>query len=107
MIKRDQVDPVAALKAASSTLQLFVTADSAVAVPEVETEHFTITGTTGALSDPEAHLVYVQTGDSLSLSWRLETDLGDDWLLSYVDAKTPETVLSVVNYVADASYNVL
>lgn len=95
-----------ALRGASDTLQLPITVDGAVAVPEIEPEHFTITGSSGALSDPKAHLVYVQTGDSLSLSWRVETDISENWLLSYVDAKTPEKVFGVVDYVAEASYNV-
>lgn len=106
MVKRDQVDPVAALRGASNTLQLSVTVDGAVATLEAETEHFTITGSSGALSDPKARLVYVHTGDSLSLSWRVETDISQNWLLSYVDAKTPEKVFGVVDYVAEASYNV-
>jgi extracellular elastinolytic metalloproteinase len=77
-----------------------------VAVPEVEIEHFTITGSSGALSDPKAHLVYIQTGSTLSLSWRVETDISENWLLSFVDAKSPENVYGVVDYVAEASYNV-
>lgn len=71
-----------------------------------EGERYTITGTSGALSDPEARLVYVQSGNALALSWRVETDIGDNWLLSYVDAQSPEKVIGVVDYVADASYTV-
>ncbi|KAG4441518.1 hypothetical protein IFR05_002975 [Cadophora sp. M221] len=103
--KRDQVDPVLALRGASNTLQLDVTAEGAEAVPE-EVEKYTITGSSGALSDPKANLVYIQTGNTLSLSWRLETDIGDNWLLSYVDAVAPEKVLAVVDYVSEASYTV-
>jgi len=105
-VKRDQVDPVAALRGASNTLQLSVASEGAVAQPEPEIEQYTITGSTGALSDPRANLVYIQNGGSLSLSWRVETDIGDNWLLSYVDAATPEKVFGVVDYVAEASYNV-
>ncbi|CZT10739.1 related to Extracellular metalloproteinase MEP [Rhynchosporium agropyri] len=106
LVKRDQVDPVLALRGASSSLQLGVTAEGAQAVPEKETEKYTITGSSGALSDPKANLVYIQTGNTLSLSWRVETDIDDNWLLSYVDAVSPEKVLAVVDYVSDASYTV-
>ncbi|CAG8954703.1 hypothetical protein HYFRA_00004626 [Hymenoscyphus fraxineus] len=106
LVKRDQVDPVTALQAACSTLQIPVVADAAQAVPEEETEHYVITGSSGALSDPKAKLIYVQDGESLALSWRLETDIGDNWLLSFVDAKAPEKVFHVVDYVAEATYNV-
>jgi extracellular elastinolytic metalloproteinase len=106
LVKRDQVDPVEALKGASNTLQLSVSTDDAAAEPEEEIEHYTITGSSGALSDPKAHLVYFQTKNSLSLSWRVETDISDNWLLSYVDAITPERVFGVVDYVAEASYTV-
>ncbi|KAH7305639.1 putative extracellular metallo proteinase MEP [Rhexocercosporidium sp. MPI-PUGE-AT-0058] len=97
LVKRDQVNPVLALRGASSTLQLDIAAEGAEAVPEEEVEKYTITGSSGALSDPKANLVYIQTGNTLSLSWRVETDIGDNWLLSYVDAVTPERVLAVTN----------
>lgn len=100
------MDPVAALKGASNTLQLSVSTNEAIAAPSGETEQYTITGSSGALSDPKAHLVYIQSGSGLSLSWRVETDLGDNWLLSYVDAVTPEKVFGVVDYVSEASYTV-
>lgn len=106
MIKRDQVDPIAALRGASNTLQLSVNSENAVAEPEADVEQYTITGSSGALSDPKANLVYIQNGNSLSLSWRVETDIGDNWVLSYVDALTPEKVYGVVDYVAEASYTV-
>jgi extracellular elastinolytic metalloproteinase len=106
LIKRNQVSPVAALVGASNTLQLGVDASSAAAVPKEEIEQFTITGSNGALSDPSAHLVYIQSGDTLALTWRVETDIDSNWLLSFVDAKSPEKVYQVVDYVAEASYNV-
>lgn len=104
--RRDQVDPVAALRGASNALQLSVASEDAVAEPEPEVEQYTIKGSSGTLSDPKANLVYIQNGDSLTLTWRVETDIGDDWILSYVDAVTPERVYGVLNYVAEASYTV-
>lgn len=107
MKKRDQVNPVAALKALDSTLNLGISADNAEAVSEEAAEHYTIKGSAGALQDPKARLVYFQNPDnSLTLTWRVETDIGDNWLLSYVDAKSPEKVSGVVDYVSDATWQV-
>lgn len=107
LVKRDQVGPVAALKGVSDILGLQVGADAAAAKPEEAAEHYVIEGTTGAYQDPKARLVYFQTPDkTLSLSWRVETDLNDNWILSYVDASEVSQIYGVVNYVSDASYQV-
>jgi extracellular elastinolytic metalloproteinase len=65
-------------------------------------------GTSGAVSDPEAKLVYLVKEDgTLVLTWRVETDIMDNWLLTYVDAATSQEVHAVVDYVADiATYQV-
>jgi extracellular elastinolytic metalloproteinase len=105
LLKREEVDPVLALKGASETLQLAVEADGASATKD-EDQKYTITGSKGTLSDPKANLVYFQKGNELVLSWRVETDIGENWLLSYVDATSPEKVLGVVDYVNEASYDV-
>lgn len=104
--KRDHVGPVQALKSTSSILQLPVIADSAKAVPEEGLEHYTITGSSGAVSDPKVQLVYYEVGDALSLAWRVETDIKDSWLISYVDAISANQIFGVVDYVSDASYTV-
>ncbi|KAF2155525.1 extracellular metallo proteinase MEP [Myriangium duriaei CBS 260.36] len=105
--KRARVDPVEALKGASSTLQLPVKADSATAHPLEGKEIYTIKGTSGAVKDPEARLVYFQTADgNLKLTWRVETDILSNWLLTYVDAQKKEEVVGVVDYSADATYQV-
>jgi extracellular elastinolytic metalloproteinase len=107
LVKRDQVGPVAALKGVSNVLGLQVGADAATAKPEQATEHYVIEGTTGTYQDPKARLVYFQTPEkTLTLSWRVETDLNDNWLLSYVDASGASQIYGVVNYVSDASYQV-
>jgi extracellular elastinolytic metalloproteinase len=107
LTKRDQIDPVAALQGVSSTLVLPIVADAATAVPDEALEHYTIQGSTGTLSEPKARLVYFQTPEqTLSLTWRVETDLNDNWLLSYVDAIKGTEVFGVVDYVSDASYTV-
>lgn len=67
----------------------------------------TITGTTGAQQDPEAELVYfVKQDGSLALTWRVETELEDEWLFSYVDAEDESVVLGVVDFISFASYEV-
>ncbi|KAL5351664.1 hypothetical protein ACLOAV_003524 [Pseudogymnoascus australis] len=107
LVKRGQVDAIAALKGASDVLGLQISADAAKAVAEEALEHYIIQGTTGAHQDPKARLVYFQKEDKLALSWRVETDLKDNWLLSYVDATGASEVYGVVNYVSDATYQVL
>jgi extracellular elastinolytic metalloproteinase len=107
--KRDFKDPVAALQGAVSTLDLPVEAQDASAEAKPATkEQYTITGTSGAQFDPEARLVYFAKADgSLALTWRVETDVLDNWLLTYVDASNQEEVHAVVDYVSDlATYQV-
>lgn len=104
--KRAFSDPVVALGEAATILQLPVEGDaSAVATDRIET--YKLTGTSGAVSDPEARLVYFVKGDGkLTLTWRVETDVLDNWLLSYVDATTNKEVHGVVDYVSHATYQV-
>ncbi|KAJ0161302.1 Extracellular metalloproteinase mep [Colletotrichum tanaceti] len=110
--KRDFKDPVSALNGAKDVLQLPVEAGSASAEPKEGggIEVYAIKGTSGAVSDPEARLVYfVKADGSLSLSWRVETDMSENWLLTYVDAETgaADVVHGVVDYVSDlADYRV-
>jgi extracellular elastinolytic metalloproteinase len=105
--KRDTIEPVAALKAAVSVLDLPVSAASATSEPKEAADTYAIKQTTGAMSDPEARLVYVQTAEGkLALTWRIETDILSNWLLTYVDAADGSQVHAVVDYSADASYEV-
>lgn len=48
-------------------------------------------------------MYYVQTDGTLTLTWRVETDILDNWLLTYVDAETNSAVHGVVDYVAEAA----
>jgi extracellular elastinolytic metalloproteinase len=82
-------------------------AGSAKSEPKEGTDIFAIKQTTGAMSEPEARLVYVQTANGkLALTWRIETDILSNWLLTYVDAISGTEVHAVVDYAADASYEV-
>lgn len=88
-------------------LQLPVAAGQATSQPKEGKETFTIKNTSGAVKEPEARLVYLQTAEgSLALTWRVETDILSNWLLTYVDAKSGEQVHAVVDYSADATYEV-
>lgn len=107
--KRAFSDPVAALKGAIDTLGLSVSAKDDVKAEAGEgKEHFVFKGTSGAVRDPEAKLIYFRSNDGgLALTWRVETDVVENWLLTYVDAGTPDKVHGVVDYVSDlATYEV-
>ncbi|KAI1263225.1 extracellular elastinolytic metallo proteinase [Xylariaceae sp. FL1019] len=104
--KRAFSDPASAFHGANSMLSLGLSGQpTAEAVEGVET--YKLKGVSGAEKVPEARLVYFAKPDnSLSLTWRVETDLLDNWLLSYVDATTNEQVHGVVDWVASATFEV-
>ncbi|KAB8262124.1 extracellular metallo proteinase NpIII [Aspergillus pseudonomiae] len=105
--RRDFIDPVAALRFALTHLQLPMKADGVSAEATKHPHKYIFRGTSGAVSDPKARLVYLLKPDgTLNLAWRVETDVEDNWLLSYVDAKTAEEVHGVVDYVSDATLQV-
>ncbi|KAI1914027.1 Extracellular metalloproteinase 9 [Ophidiomyces ophidiicola] len=107
LVKRDRADPVQALKEACKTLQIPVKTEKATAQAVKGSESVVFKGTSGALSEPKAKLVYLVKSDgNLALTWRVETDIGDNWLLSYVDAKDGKKVHNVVDYVSEATYSV-
>jgi extracellular elastinolytic metalloproteinase len=103
--KRDLIDPVEALKGAVNTLQLPVEAEEATAEPTDVEDSYVLRGTSGAEKDPKAQLMYIQQDGQLKLTFRVETDILSNWLLSYVDANTKD-VHAVVDWSADASYSV-
>ncbi|KAI8932460.1 hypothetical protein NX059_010645 [Plenodomus lindquistii] len=106
-LKRDTEAAANALRSAISVLSLPMSAESATAVPKDGSDDFIIKDSTGAMKDPEARLVYVQDASgSLKLAWRVETDILSNWLLTYVDAEDGSQVHAVVDYGADATYEV-
>lgn len=106
--KRSFSDPSAALTGAIKKLGLPITTKDLKVEAKEGKENFVITGTTGAVSHPKAKLVYLRKKDgNLALTWRVETDVRDNWLLSYVDAYQSDTIHNVVDYVSDlATYQV-
>jgi extracellular elastinolytic metalloproteinase len=98
---------VDALKTATNKLALPIDAENASAETADGKETFTFKHTSGAVRDPKAKLVYlVKPDNKLVLTWRIETDMGRNWLLTYVDAATNEEIHGVVDYSADAVYQV-
>jgi extracellular elastinolytic metalloproteinase len=84
-----------------------MSAESAIAEAKEAIETYAIKQTTGAVSEPEARLVYLVDEDGkLALTWRIETDISSNWFLTYVDAEDGSKVHAVVDYSADASYRV-
>ncbi|KAE8376169.1 extracellular metallo proteinase NpI [Aspergillus bertholletiae] len=108
LTKRDYTDPVAALKGTSEALQLSIAMDQAsTEAAAEEKESFTFKGVSGTVSDPKAKLVYLVKSDgSLGLTWKVETDVDSNWLLTYIDANTGKDVHGVIDYVAEADYQV-
>lgn len=100
-------DPVKALSSVNKVLGLSISSNGAKAESQSSNE-YVIKGTQGAKQDPKAKLVYFQTPkNELVLSWRIETDIHSNWLLSYSNVAKSEEILGVVDYVAGADYHVL
>lgn len=95
------------MERATSELDLPVTGKAVPEPTKGKKETYRLKGTKGAQKDPVASLVYfVKADGSLALTWRIETDVLDNWLLSYVDANTNEQIHGVVDWVADATMKV-
>ncbi|PWY96109.1 extracellular elastinolytic metallo proteinase [Aspergillus sclerotioniger CBS 115572] len=106
-IQQDVSDPVAAIKSASNNLKLSIGVGRVSADLITEKNLYKFRGTSGVVSDPTAKLVYfIKSDGSLALTWRVETDIGRNWLLTYVDANNSDHIHGVVDYVADASYEI-
>ncbi|KAL2835460.1 extracellular metallo proteinase 9 [Aspergillus pseudoustus] len=99
--------PVAALKGVISTLKLPITFTTLVSKPIDGLQRFSFEGATGTFSKPVASLAYlVKTNDEIALVWSVETDIGDNWLSSYIDAIDSKAVYGVIDYVASATFEV-
>lgn len=95
-----------AFHGACKALNLSINADKAT-IQTMNEHEVMFMGTSGAMSDPQGKLCYMAKEDgTLALTWRVETDMGDNWLLSYVDAKETDKVHNVVDYVSHATYQV-
>lgn len=98
---REYSNPVDALNGVINTFGLSVDAANA-RVDKQDGEKYTFTETKGTVSQPSAQLVYLSKGDgNVALTWKIETDVESNWLVSYVDAKDTSKVHNVVDYVDD------
>lgn len=103
----DVTDPVESLKKVAEILKLPISGGN-TAKPAGKPDTFIIEGTTGAQKAPVAGLTYVQTPDGkLELAWRVETDIGSQWLITYMDAEKNERIVDMADYNKAASYEVL
>lgn len=103
------IEPQPALETVVDVLGLPIDAAEAQIVEESE-QSFTVQGLSNVESPPDGQLVYYRTADGTLVSaWRIETDLGDNWLTTYLDAENDNNVLAVTDYVADTAerYQVL
>ncbi|KAI1821472.1 extracellular elastinolytic metallo proteinase [Xylaria intraflava] len=106
LAKRDASGASKALEKAVSVLDIPVTGSATVEATE-QTDTFNLRGTSGAQKDPKARLMYfVKSNGELALTWRVETNVRTNWLLSYVDANTNEEIHGVVDWVQDAKMKV-
>ncbi|PYH78754.1 extracellular elastinolytic metallo proteinase, partial [Aspergillus uvarum CBS 121591] len=100
-------DPILALQRVVEMLHLPITVDTVRTKPVTSNSIYILQGTTGAVSDPTVNLVYLVTpNNTLTLTWRVETDVHDHWLITYIDAATSNTIHGVIDYVSEASYQV-
>jgi extracellular elastinolytic metalloproteinase len=79
-------------------------------IVEEDVAAFRVEGLANVESAPQGQLVYYRDGaNNLVPAWRLETDVTDNWLTTYIQADGSNEVLAVTDYVADSSatYEVL
>lgn len=100
------LEPVAAVTGVVETLALPIEPSEGQVVEDGA--RFTVEGLSNVESAPQGQLVYYRAGESLVPAWRVETDVGDAWLTSYIQADGSNDVIAVTDYVADAeTYQVL
>lgn len=100
------ITPLAAFESAVKLLDLPIRGISGAVAEKMEGpgESFTIKEVEGFVANPTAKLVYVSRDNSLVLAWRIETDIGSNWLISYVDAASGTKIAGVTEYTNMATY---
>ncbi|RKP08692.1 Fungalysin metallopeptidase-domain-containing protein [Thamnocephalis sphaerospora] len=72
-----------------------------------ESAEYALNGVPGALGQVLARQAYVQVNkDTLEAAWEITVDLGDNYFNAHVSADG-KRVLSLIDWVSDASYNVI
>lgn len=109
--RRDEstITPLAAFESAVKLLDLPIRGVAGAVAEQMDGagESYTIKQGEGGVADPTAKLVYVTKEDSLTLAWRIETDTGSDWLVSYIDAASDNEVTGITEYTNTATYEAL
>lgn len=109
--RRDEntITPLTAFESAVKLLDLPISGVANAAAEKVDGagESYTIKQVEGSVVDPTAKLVYVTKDTSLVRAWRIETDIGSKWLVSYIDAASGNEVTGVTEYTNTATYEAL
>lgn len=101
------INPEPALETVADVLALPITPSEGNIVEDSQTS-FTVHGLSNVVTSPAGQLVYYRTTEgSIAPAWRIETDLDDHWLTTYLQAEGGSEVLAVTDYIADNSYEVL
>jgi extracellular elastinolytic metalloproteinase len=101
------IPPMEAVQGVVDTLGLPLTFSGATAIESKSNNgSYKVVGAEGALSHPRAELVYYRTGTGVRLAWKVETDIGDNWMVSYASAGEVGNIFGAVDYVADEKYEV-
>ncbi|KAA8910910.1 extracellular metallo proteinase 1 [Sphaerosporella brunnea] len=111
VVRRDMlIDPVEALKGAIEKLGYPIDAENAQAVQQNSftggRKSYVFVGVEGVKNEPKADLAYYTTEEGLKAVWRLETDLDDNYMITYVNANDANDVVGAIDYVSDATYRV-
>ncbi|KAF2676204.1 extracellular elastinolytic metallo proteinase [Lentithecium fluviatile CBS 122367] len=106
-VKGVSISPLTAFRSAVNILDLPIhdVSSGARVVATGDDEIHVIEGIVGCNTSPTVKRAYFSTNRDLFLTWRIELDMEENWLLAFVDATTGE-VAGVVDYTNGASYEV-
>ncbi|KAK4627330.1 Extracellular metalloproteinase MEP [Fulvia fulva] len=100
-------EPQPVLETVVDVLALPIQPAEADILVEETARSFTVQGLNNVESPPEGQLVYYGNAEgNLISAWRLETDVSENWLTTYVDATNENNILAVTDYVAESTYEV-
>lgn len=104
--KRNLKSPLEALKGAAKLLKLPLDASQAT-VTKKQGDEYVIEKTKGAVSSPKVGLRYlIIDPKTIAPVWRVETDVGNNWVVSFVDATDSNKVHAAFDYIVHASETV-
>lgn len=98
-----KIAPLDAFRAAVKILQLPIKGAAGASITQTD-DVFVVSGIEGVLEDPVVKLAYIQRDGQLTLTWRVETDIGSNLLSTYVDAISGTEVSGVYDNTYAATY---